>query len=200
MNDNPKFVYGIDPGLKGGVTRICVATGATRCTQTPIIKGTTAKKGPRGGKIPSIKDEYDPIAMASLISYHHEHEEIYAKFGLIVKTASTVSLWIERVGAMPGQGVTSMFRFGFGAGLWHGICGAKRIQPNLIQPNIWKKSFKLNDDKNVARAKASEIAPFLAPYWPLVKHDGIAESFLIAHYGVLQLGLNIPAYTVDSPA
>lgn len=181
----PTFVYGIDPGLKGGVTRIEVATGLVRCWATPIIKGKAAKKGPRGGKIPAIKDEYDPIMMADLIEDQLEDKP--------------VSFWIEKVGAMPGQGVTSMFRFGFGAGLWHGICGARGISPNLIAPGPWKASFGLNDDKNAARDKASEIAPDLSVCWPLIKHDGIAESFLIGHYGMLQLGLTDVVYKHMDP-
>ena len=155
------------------------------CRATPIIKGKAAKKGPRGGKIPAIKDEYDPVPMADLI-----FPQAYYPHPLI-------SFWIEKVGAMPGQGVTSMFRFGFGAGLWHGICGAKGIVPNLIQPGPWKASFGLNDDKNAARAKATEIAPTLSEYWPLVKHDGVAESFLIAHYGTIQLGITNLVYEMD---
>jgi crossover junction endodeoxyribonuclease RuvC len=190
----PAIVYGVDPGLKGGVTRIETATGLVTCTETPIIKGKAARKGPRGGKIPAIKDEYDPAAMAALIE---GPEDVMGGIGGDVHYG--VSFWIERVGAMPGQGVTSMFRFGFGAGLWHGICGARRIVPNLISPGPWKASFGLNDDKNAARAKATEIAPALAGFWPLVKHDGVAESFLIAHYAVLQLGLNLVYARDDRP-
>jgi hypothetical protein len=192
MTDQPQYVYGVDPGLKGGCTRIETTTGIVLCRPTPIIKGKAARKGPRGGKIAAIKDEYDPINMAAMID-DDEFVYEYKKFSLNILN-KTSSFWIERVGAMPGQGVTSMFRFGFGAGLWHGICGSKRIQPNLIQPGVWKKSFDLDDSKEAARKRASQIAPALVGFWPLKKHDGIAESFLIAHYGVLQLGLKIPEY------
>lgn len=184
-----RYVFGIDPGLNGGITRIDVTTGLVLVRSTPIIKGTSAKKGPRGGKIPAIKDECDPLGMAKLVP-----EQVYT---IEPDPGPTISMWIERVGAMPGQGVTSMFRFGYATALWHGIFGARNIRPNLVAPQTWKSQFGLNDDKNASRSHASILAPSLAECWPLVKHDGRAESFLIACFGLAQLGLEIPEYRLD---
>lgn len=175
-----RYLYGIDPGLKGGVTRINLDTMSVRCWATPIIKGKAAKKGVRGGKIAAIKDEYDPLEMAKLI----EDDQI---------------VYIEQVGAMPKQGVTSMFRFGFGAGLWHGIAGARRSVLGLVRPQAWKAFYGLHDDKNDSREMATKLAPDLAVFWPLVKHDGIAESFLIANFALANMDERIArVYKLES--
>jgi hypothetical protein len=41
--------------------------------------------------------------------------------------------------------------------------------------------------KDAARARASQLLPQAAHQWPLKKHDGRAESALIALYGARQL-------------
>lgn len=46
---------------------------------------------------------------------------------------------IEDVGAAPGQGVTSMFRFGYTAGALAGICAASDMDVTLIRPQVWQR-------------------------------------------------------------
>ena len=52
--------------------------------------------------------------------------------------------YIERVGAMPGQGVTSMFNFGKGYGIVLGVLAGLEYPINTVTPLEWQK--KLNKD------------------------------------------------------
>src|SRR5262252_10146830 len=62
--------------------------------------------------------------------------------------------YIERVHAMPKQGVTSSFSFGTAYGLVRGILAGMKVPYHLITPNEWKRNFRLGADKNEARLVA----------------------------------------------
>ena len=93
---------------------------------------------------------------------------------------------VEKVGARPGQGVTSMFTFGKSAGFIEGVLTALGIPYQLVPPAVWKKEFSLiGKDK-----KASvEVCRKLFPELDLKRtercktdSDGKAEATLIAEY------------------
>ena len=93
---------------------------------------------------------------------------------------------VEKVGAMPHQGVTSMFNFGKSAGFIEGVLAAFGIPYQLIPPATWKKEFSLiGKDK-----KASiEVCKRLFPDVDLkrtdrckTESDGMAESLLLSEY------------------
>lgn len=107
-----------------------------------------------------------------------------AAVGFILREAKPDQAFMERVGAMPGQGVTSMFAFGMAAGIVMGALGALEIPLTLITPTEWKGALRVPKDKGGARARASQLLPAGANNWPLGKHDGRAEAALIAHYGI----------------
>ena len=92
---------------------------------------------------------------------------------------------LEKVGAMPGQGVVSMFSFGQSVGYIKGILEAFRIPYQEITPQKWKREFGLTSDK----AKSAEICGRLFPDISLLAtercrkpHDGMAEALLMAEY------------------
>lgn len=92
---------------------------------------------------------------------------------------------VEKVGAMPGQGVVSMFNFGHNFGLIEGVLRACCIPYQLVPPQTWKKEFSLSSDK----AKSIEVCQKLFPNVSLLAtgrsrkpSDGIAEAVLIAEY------------------
>jgi len=59
---------------------------------------------------------------------------------------------LERVSAMPGQGVSSMFRFGEGYGVVQGVLAALGIPVIAGSPAVWKRASGLiGRDKDVAR-------------------------------------------------
>lgn len=89
--------------------------------------------------------------------------------------------YIEKVGAMPKQGVVSMFKFGHAYGLARGVLIEKGIGIIEISPLKWQTTLncRTGGDKKVTKQKAqiifgSQIA---------VTH-GIADALLIAYYGV----------------
>lgn len=90
---------------------------------------------------------------------------------------------IERVGAMPGQGVVSMFNFGRSYGDVRGTIGALDIPLHFVTPQKWKKHFGLSSDKDECRMRAIRMFPTAAESFKLKKHDGRAEAALIALYG-----------------
>jgi len=95
---------------------------------------------------------------------------------------------IERVSAMPGQGVVSMFNFGRAYGDVRGAIGALSIPVHFATPQKWKKHFRLSSDKEEARALALRLFPTCADHFKLRKHHGRAEAALIAKFGAETIG------------
>lgn len=96
---------------------------------------------------------------------------------------SVQAVIIEKVWAMPKQGVTSMFTFGTGFGLIRGICVGLRIPYYLVPPPTWRKAIGLtagkSKDSSISHAK--NLFPYLAGS---VKKDGSAEAALICLAGI----------------
>ena len=91
--------------------------------------------------------------------------------------------YVEQVGAMPGQGVSSMFRFGATVGAIHMAVAARGHSLRLVTPAKWKAHFRLARDKGVARGLAARRFPTNAKDFARVRDDGRAEASLIALYG-----------------
>ena len=92
---------------------------------------------------------------------------------------------IEQVGPRPMEGVKSVFRFGYGVGIWHGLIVARLGRlPATVLPQDWKKALGLTADKEEARALAAKLYPDLADKFKRVKDHGRAEALLMAHYGL----------------
>ena len=153
---------GIDPGLSGAISLLQVADRpyASKVWDIPTYIL------PRGGK---NKREVDTHELASIM------RELHA--------AGVVHVYLERVGSMPGQGVSSVFAFGKCFGIILGVLAAVGLPHTLVAPQTWKKKLSVPKAKNGARARASQLMPASAEFWPLVKHDGRAEASLIALYG-----------------
>jgi hypothetical protein len=90
---------------------------------------------------------------------------------------------IEAVGAMPGNGAVSMFNFGRAYGDVRGVIGALKIPLHLVRPQVWKKHFKLDKDKEKSRMLANNLFPACSDHFKRKKDDGRAEAALIALYG-----------------
>ena len=89
---------------------------------------------------------------------------------------------IEKVGAMPGQGVASTFKFGKACGLIEGTLAALNIPFHLVSPPVWKKSLGLRGkDKEASRALAIRLYPSVRGL-DLKKHQNRAEALLIGHW------------------
>ena len=92
---------------------------------------------------------------------------------------------LERVGAMPGQGVTSMFKFGENFGFIQGLLVAYSIPYELVTPQKWKKEFQITGDKNSSIAVCKRLFPDVSLRRTdrcKKDHDGMAEALLMAEY------------------
>lgn len=94
--------------------------------------------------------------------------------------------WIERVHAMPKQGVSSSFSFGLSYGVVRGVLAGLGIPTQLVTPQEWKKSFRLGPSKNEARLIAARLFPASAASFARAKDDGRAEAALLALFGANQ--------------
>lgn len=90
---------------------------------------------------------------------------------------------IEDVHSMPGQGVSSTFRFGYNAGVLYGVLSANSIKTIKVAPAVWKSSFGLTRDKRKSLELARKLFPKYKEFFKLAKHDGRAEAALIALFG-----------------
>jgi crossover junction endodeoxyribonuclease RuvC len=98
---------------------------------------------------------------------------------------------VEKVSAMPKQGVVSMFRFGEGYGSLKGILAALQIPYTLVTPQAWTKEMHAGLSKDIpakdrSRMVASRIFPdvdFLASPRSKVPHSGKIDALLLAEHG-----------------
>jgi len=155
------FIIGIDPGASGAVAIIKTNGELVHVFDMPSVEVLV------GGK---AKRRVSPEMLA-------------AELRLYVDQGATAV--IEQVGAMPGQGVSSMFAFGESFGLAKGVLAGLGIPCASVTPGKWKKALQLNAGKDASRAKAAALWPSQAGEFKRVKDDGKAEAALIARWGLL---------------
>ena len=98
-------------------------------------------------------------------------------------TKKDITVVIEQVSAMPGQGVTSMFNFGQSFGVIKGICAAMQLPIFFVRPAKWKKYFELiNSQKDASRTKAIEMFPKISSILSKKKDSNKADAILIASF------------------
>ena len=85
---------------------------------------------------------------------------------------------------MPGQGVSSMFRFGESVGVVLGVLGALQMPVRWVTPQRWKKAAGIvGKDKDAARSLAIQLHPEIAGMLTRKKDHNRGESILIARFG-----------------
>lgn len=90
---------------------------------------------------------------------------------------------IEAVSAMPGQGGSSMFRFGESFGAVKGVVSALGIPYQLITPQRWKKHYGLiGKEKDASRTLAITRFTEIGKKLSRKKDHGRADAVLIAAY------------------
>jgi crossover junction endodeoxyribonuclease RuvC len=150
------ITIGVDPGLAGAV-------GVLRDGAYVAVEDMpTAVKG-----VGSVKSEVNAAGLILLLKLH-------------IWSSESTSIAIEKVGAMPGQGVSSVFSLGDSYGSARTACAATGVELHQVSPVAWKKHFKLSSDKELSRALAIRLFPG-APLH-LKKHDGRAEALLLARW------------------
>lgn len=92
---------------------------------------------------------------------------------------------LERVGAMPKQGLASTFNFGMNYGIIQGALIACGVPFELVSPQKWKKEFGVTSDKNTSIKVCQHLFPDLNLYRTdrcRKPHDGLAEAALMCEY------------------
>lgn len=94
------------------------------------------------------------------------------------KSWDPVCAVIERVGARPGQGVSSMFAFGQSYGFLRGLLVANTVRFDTVTPATWQGVMKCRSrgDKNVTKSRCQQLYPAFK-----ITHAN-ADAILIAHY------------------
>ena len=151
-----KYV-GVDPGLHGAIC-FMDSFGGVKVHDLPVITD---------GKLKWI----DGSMLGSLFMDHENMPNGFRNEKLAV---------VERVHAMPKQGVSSSFNFGVGFGSILSVLQVHGVPIEFVQPSVWKKALGLSQDKKASLHKARLLYPD-APL-ELEKHEGRAEAILIAHY------------------
>lgn len=150
------MILGIDPGLTGALALIDGET-CLRVWDMPV----TAKTHGKG-------NEVNAYLLADIV---REAIEI---------AGGDLTAKVEQVAAMPGQGVSSMFSFGYSAGIASGVLGAMCVGKGMVAPAKWKRAYGLTGrDKDSARTLAISLYPEVAPLLCRKKDIGRADAILI---------------------
>lgn len=108
-----------------------------------------------------------------------------AELGKIIKlwtNGISCTAYLERVSAMPGQGVSSMFGFGVSYGIVQGVLAALGIPVVMVTPQCWKKRAGLTGKpKDMARTLAQQLYPLAE--LSRKRDIGRADAILIARFG-----------------
>jgi crossover junction endodeoxyribonuclease RuvC len=148
-----KTFIGVDPGLSGAVAFL-------EPDSYTVVDIPTMAKGSG-----TVKNEIDAQGLYKLLNRGVKHPPVAA---------------LERVNAMPGQGVASVFSLGDSFGACRSTLACASIPTTYVTPAEWKRHFKLTSNKEEARALAIKMFPNAELH--LKKHIDRAEALLIAAY------------------
>lgn len=101
----------------------------------------------------------------------------------IIKQFDPDEAYVEKVFAMAGQGVTSVFSFGRSLGVVEGVLTTLKIKTTLMTPQTWQKGLGMTGGKDGSRARAMELFPEQMALFKRVKDDGRSDAALIALWG-----------------
>lgn len=152
-------ILGIDPGFSGAIAILDLAS-KTLISVHPMPVAISTISG---------KKSVDPTILTDLLRPHVSSLEFAV---------------VEQVSAAPKQGVVSVFSFGQGYGTILGVLGALGVRTKLVVPSVWKGALGLSSDKRQSLALAKKLFPENSESFSLLKHDGLAEASLLAHYGI----------------
>ena len=101
----------------------------------------------------------------------------------ILKNTHIDHAFVEEVNAMPKNGITAAFTFGWMCAGLETALVACEVPFTYVRPQEWKKAMKCPRDKDESRMRATQLMPSNAELWRLKKHDGRAEAAMIGLYG-----------------
>jgi len=159
-------VIGIDPGINGAIAVLSAET--IEVQDFPILESLKTTKTKSGNK--KKKREIDIPALMSML--------------LDMGIYSADLIVIEKVGAMPGQGVSSMFSFGQSLGRIEGVIFTMALcRVEYVTPGRWKKHFRLiGKGKDGSVIECRNRYPDKSKLF-LKSKDGRSDAALLAEYG-----------------
>lgn len=114
----------------------------------------------------------------------------YTKLAYIFSTLLDSTIFIEKVSAMPKQGVVSMFNFGVQAGALRALIHSHKIIHYEVTPQAWQKVMHAGSPAGQdSKQKSLIIAQRLFPDVTLIREgrrvpdEGYVDALLIAEYG-----------------
>ena len=152
-----KYCIGVDPGLSGAI--------AVMSPESLKIFDMPTMTVERNGK---AKRQVSATELADL---------------LYLYSGKDCHVYCERVGAMAGQGVTSVFSFGRSFGMIEGILAALHMPVTYVAPATWVKAVHRGAGKDASRQRAMELFPDNQADFKRVKDDGRSDASLIAYWG-----------------
>lgn len=123
------------------------------------------------------------------IQIHPFNERLWSEelnYIVTVNNRSNIFAIVEKVHSMPRQGVASTFSFGTNFGFIQGMLSALNIGYQLVTPQVWKREFGLNDDKNASIITAQRLYPEInlkRTERSRTYDSNMAEALLMAEYG-----------------
>jgi crossover junction endodeoxyribonuclease RuvC len=155
------FYAAIDPGQTGAFAFLCTCDKPILKTHVMPVLGSGSKK------------EIDIQGARRILAENRPQ--------LVV---------LERVGAMPKQGVSSTFKFGTGWGIMQGLLVGLEIPYVLVRPQDWKKAvlrgFNTKDKDSSCKYCVQRYPEYDFRATPRCRkpHDGICDAVCMAEYGI----------------
>jgi crossover junction endodeoxyribonuclease RuvC len=113
-------------------------------------------------------------------------------FAQLLREARVQRVIIEQVSAMPRQGVSSTFRFGYAAGTVYGVVAALGLPMNFVTPQKWQQHHRIRKGPDDAVRKVLQLYPALHENLKRKKDQHRADAVLIALYGLAMLQATRP--------
>jgi crossover junction endodeoxyribonuclease RuvC len=141
----------------------------------------------------AIMDEYRVVFVDDLpVHQIHAGKRTRAELDLggmreLLTSLTYDHVFIEQVAARPGQGVTSMFRFGLTAGQIIGLVAGLRVPYSLVSPQRWQRMAGCGPAPDEARRRAGQLYPDAVHYLTRKRDAGRADAILIARSGLMTL-------------
>ena len=157
------LILGVDPGTAGAYA-LLDDSGVVDVGDLPVHQVQRS----RGGK---QRAELDLHALQLSLQ-------------MLIKRQPIAHVFIEAAAARPGQGVVSMFRFGYAAGAIYGLVVGLGLPVTLVRPQEWQRGIGPSAD--AARQRAVQLYPAIADRLQLKRDGHRADAVLIADYGLHQ--------------
>jgi crossover junction endodeoxyribonuclease RuvC len=151
------MIIGADPGTKGAIAALGVTLHAWRLPTEPVKVNRKER------------DRLDPVALYDLV---RDLAMLAPRFVVL-----------EKVNGYGGQSGSTGFVFGRTYGLLELAFVAAGIPIRYVTPSAWKADMRCPGDKNLARARATELFPAHAHLWKRKSDDGLAEAAMLAEWG-----------------